>query len=146
VVLAFSLLLGGCSSEGPGDDVKTKRSVSERSGPAVQAEAPEASAPKGEGEPECEIFEFPEGCKSDDVACIYDRCWTKEELDEEFDLCYAGEQSFTVCMNAPCQGCQSGYMSCYDTLPAKSDFRFCAECETEYHCKQGTECVMGRCI
>ncbi|MBU2561750.1 MAG: hypothetical protein KKD17_05625 [Nanoarchaeota archaeon] len=132
LLVAFSLLLGGCSdsaSEAPKKAVAPKQ---------VKEQAAAPSGPQGS----CEEFEE---CPSGTATCIFGRCWTEEGLWASFSECDYKTGSAQECEAKDCAGCKSGKFSCFTTGSTAKTYDICAECATDFHCQDGRSCDMGSC-
>ncbi len=118
-----------------------KEDVAGRDG--VSRPAPEASATPAEED--C-TFGTVEGCGPDDHICMWDRCWSNEELLGRFSECDYTDGSATECEAQSCDNCASGVYSCYSTGSPRGSIDFCAECVMDGHCKSGLKCDVGVCV
>ena len=137
LITLLALSLAGCAADEPSEKIER---------PASEVADAQAPAPAPAGDESCEILTFPEGCGADDVTCQYNTCWTKDELYDTFGECDFQDGSAQECHDTACTGCSTGFKSCYSTHTDRGSFDFCAECVTDYHCKEGVKCEMGKCV
>ena len=159
----FSLFNAGCGTAEPERKTTTRPSNSvqaEPTGTPTSAPAREPSnyqevmdetqrqmdehaeemdiAPSGSGG-SCAVLQQ---CASGDDLCWQGRCWTKDQLFEDYEKC----QNMN-CNHLECPECEGNHEQCtIATSAGSSMYRVCVDCVRGTGCKEGFTCEMGRCV
>lgn len=147
IMLCLFLAISGCGQQGanmnerdnmPSDYKEVIQETERRMG--QQAEAMDVE-PSGDdnGEESCVVLQQ---CSSGADLCWQGRCWTEEELFEEYEKC-----EDMKCNHLDCENCDSGHEQCTVATSAGSKMYYvCVDCVKGMGCKAGFECEDGRCI
>ena len=81
-------------------------------------------------------------CDAGDDLCWFGRCWTEEQLFEDYEKCQNMK-----CDHLECPECDSGHERCIMATAAGAGmYQICVDCFKGEGCKPGFECKMGRCV
>lgn len=149
-LLLVSLFLVGCSSnqgyqeqnqESNTNQELTRDEIAEQE--ALKALEEMKQQQEAEKANSCVLLD---DCSQGTAMCYFGRCWTSEELSEEFPSC----GSEAECDSMPCANCDSGARSCMRMAAAGTSGMksqtVCAECLRDDHCLDGFTCEVGKCI
>ena len=88
---------------------------------------------------------FVDDCEAEDDICFAYNCYTENELYAEYERCYPGKDPEMQC-NQTCAGCEDGTQKCIGSSAREGSLYLCADCITDYNCKDGYKCEARICI
>ncbi len=158
VLFSFCLVISGCGTSEPErtaavrpaapanepqTEPQTYQEVIDETQRQMDENAEEMDVtPKGDSGGTAKSCVVLQQCGSGDDLCWQGRCWTEEQLWDEYDHCQNMK-----CDSLDCPECESGHEQCtIATSAGSSMYQVCVDCVRGTGCKAGFECKMGRCV